>query len=924
MKIKSGAGGGRSGSARGEWIMAGNSTVHKKMMTIALSAVVVFVGIFSLAAIQRLQGNARVINYAGVVRGATQKLIKEELQGTQDDALIGRLDRIIEELLTGEGELGLPRLNDREFQSLMLQMKESWKELKEEISAVRQGEDQEKLFELSQEYFELADRTVTEAEQYSEKNAEIAKLCFFALTLFFFIVACALAWFSSLQKKKQKELLRAEDENREKREQLFKMMQSIQAPMNEISELIYVSDIENYDLLFINEAGRDNFKVEDIRGKKCYKVLQGLDAPCPFCTNSKLKRGENYNWEFTNQLTKRHYILKDRLIDWDGREARMEIAFDTTQAENEKIKLKYALDMENMVVECIRILYQGRDIAKDVNQALMLIGEFLYAERTYIFNIREDMLFNDFEWCRKNVKPQAEMLQGLPVSAINRWLPVFAKQQCVVIEDLEDYRKDSPDEYETLKAQDIKSLVAAPMEKDGVLIGFLGVDNPPVEKIANISAPLQTLCYFLLLAYRRAENEEQLSTLSFHDTLTSFYNRNKYIEDLETLSEQEISVGILYLDINGLKEVNDKLGHCEGDRLLVRAADKMKSVFRKEDCYRVGGDEFVIISQNIAEEKFEEKVAELRTKFEAEDGCRAAIGSRWAGSARNINQIVSDADASMYEDKKLFYRNNRKAGRYRHHSDEVLQLANPKILQSEMDKEQFVVYLQPKISAPDRTAVGAEALIRYLSKDGSLILPGHFLPVLEEAKTISQIDFYVFDLVCTKIKKWLEDGKRNVPVSVNFSHHSLVQPNFLENLKGICQKHGISPTCLEIEITESAEDVETTDMGRLISGLRREGFGVVIDDFGTDYANLSLLSSVEFDVLKLDRSMVRDVAVNRRSQEIIKSIADICRKMDIKLVAEGVEEEEQLEVLNSCGVELVQGYLFSRPIPIEEYENEYL
>lgn len=904
--------------------MTGNNTTQKKMITIVLSVAVAFVGIFSLISIKRLQGNARVINYAGVVRGATQKLIKEELHGTQDDALIARLDHIIDELLTGEGELGLIRLKDEKFQGLMLQMKESYQELKEEIMAVRQGKEDGTLFALSQVYFELADRTVTEAEQYSERNAELVEVCFLALTIFFIAVACVLVWYGSVQKKRQAALQEAEEESRRKQEHLTQMAKEIQAPMDEISELIYVSDLENYELLFINEAGKKTFQVDDIRGKKCYKTLQGLDAPCEFCTNDKLRPGENYDWEITNPLTKRHYMLKDRLIQWDGRPARMEIAFDMTQVEIEKDKLKYALDVENMVMECIRILYQGRELERAVNQVLELIGEFLQAERTYLFNIREERMYNDFEWCRQGVEPQKEILQGLPLSLIKRWMSVFSEQKCVVVKDLEEYRDSSPDEYETLSMQNINSLVAAPMERDGVFVGFLGVDNPPVEKIANISAPLQTLCYFILLAYRRAENEKQLSNMSFHDMLTSFYNRNKYIEDLENLSKRDTSVGILYLDLNGLKEVNDKKGHSEGDSLLIRAAEKMKSVFRKENCYRIGGDEFVIIVLSISSERFETKVEELRRSFECDDECKAAIGSKWADSTLDINQIVTEADANMYEDKKLFYRKNKKASRYRHHSDEVLQLANPMILQAEIDKQQFVVYLQPKISSLDRTAVGAEALIRYMSKDGGLVLPGHFLPVLEEAKTISQIDFYVFDLVCTKIKEWSENGKRSVPVSVNFSRYSLVQPNFLEKLKDICQKHGISPTYLEIEITEHVGDVEGTDMSQLITALRREGFGVAIDDFGTDYANLSLLSAVEFNVLKLDRSVVQDVAENDKTQEIIKSIVEICKKMGITLVAEGIEKEEQLEALSSCGVDLVQGYLFSKPIPIEEYEKEYL
>lgn len=904
--------------------MSGDTVLQKKVFAILLSAALVFLGIFSLLSIERLQGNARVINYAGVVRGATQRLVKKELQGVPDDALILRLDRTIEELITGEGDLGLVRLNDEEFQSLMGQMKESWQVIKAEIMQVRQGADEEQLFELSEEYFELADRTVTEAEIYTEKNAQKVETSFLVFTIIFVIILGLLAWFSAVQNRRQKAIQKAEEENIKKSEHLTRMAEELQVPINEISELIYVSDMENYDLLFVNEAGKRNFGIDDVNGLKCYRALQGREDPCPYCTNHLLKPGENYSWETTNPLTKRHYMLKDRVIEWEGRKARIEIAFDMTRIEEEKQKLKYALDTENMVMECIRTLYQGTDLENDIYKALESVGEYLGGERTYIFTIKDDYVYNDMEWCAPGVEPQREKLQGMPLSIFARWIPVFNRQECLIIEDLEEIRESSPEEYEALAEQGIRSLVVAPMENDGVLVGCLGVDNPPVDKLGNIGSLLQALCYFILLSYRRAENEKMLSHMSFYDTLTSFYNRNRFISDLEVLADEKISLGIVYLDVNGLKEVNDKLGHACGDKILAETADKIRSVFDKADCYRVGGDEFVVIDKKVTEEAFEEKVDSLKKSFRWDNRCKAAIGIEWTSEARNIKEIVANADARMYEDKKEFYRKNQGASHYRHRTDEVLQLADPDVLKEEIGRQQFVVYLQPKISSSDRIAVGAEALIRYQSRDGSLVLPGNFLPILEEAKSISLIDFYVFDFVCSKIKDWMREGKKGVPVSVNFSRYSLVQPSFVERLKGICEKYGISPTCLEIEITESVQEVEGMDISALIIQLRREGFGVIIDDFGTEYANLALLSAVEFDVLKLDKSMVKDIVTNQKVQTIIQSIVAICRTMEIQLVAEGIEEEEQLEALRACGVELVQGYLFSQPIPIEEYEEKYL
>ena len=694
--------------------------------------------------------------------------------------------------------------------------------------------------------------------------------------------------------------------------------------MNEIPELVYVSDLENYDLLLVNTAGRETFHLKDSQGLKCYQALQGRDAPCPFCTNARLNTETPYTWEFTNPLTQRHYLLKDKLIRWKGRLARLEIAFDITETENKKIALQNALDGDKMIMECVQMLYQSEDVDSAINRVLDRVGSFMSADRAYLFAIQGERMANTHEWCAPGVEPQIQNLQDLDIRLLDRWRPSFNRQECVIIEDLEAIRDDSPDEYETLNIQGISSLVAVPLEKDGELTGYIGVDNPPAEKIANISPLLHTLRYFLMTSLRRAEDERQLVLLSYYDTLTGFYNRNRYIRDINRQAQADGSFGIAYLDVNGLKDINDLRGHAFGDKVLVECARRMRETFDGADFYRIGGDEFVIICREWSKEVFEEKVELLRKNFERDSICRAAVGSRWAEGSDDLSQIIADADARMYEDKKEFYRRSPVSRRYRHQSDEVINLSNPEVLADELGKNHFVVYVQPKVSSADRSAVGAEALIRYQSKEGSMVLPGNFLPLLEEAQTISQVDFFVFEFICSKVKEWADREKQAFPVSVNFSRFSLAQSSFVEQLVKLCDKYGISPGLLEIEITESIRNAPEIDLKELIGKLRQAGFTVALDDFGTEYVNLSLLSSVEFDVLKLDKTMVDDMVNNPKAQAIIESIAGICKKMGIRVVAEGIETEEQMSVLRTCGVETAQGYLFSRPIPVEEYEEKYL
>lgn len=898
--------------------------MSKQIVPILLAVALIVSGLLSITAIHGLQGNARVINYAGVVRGATQRLVKQELSGQPNDILVVRLDGILTELSTGEGENELTKLEDDAFQELISQMQEQWTQIKSEILQVRKGAETGRLYQLSEDYFTLADRTVTAAEVYSERQIRRAEQILILLSAVILLLAALLAWYGTVQGKRQKALEEAEKENRVKRENLDRMSEDLRAPMDEISELMYVSDLVTYDLLFLNEAGRKTFGVTELTGKKCYQVLQGKSAPCEFCTTPCLIPGENYTWELTNPVSKRHYMLKDRLVQWEGRSARLEIAFDMTEAEEEKQNLKSMLNTEQVIMECVRILYKEHDLNQSVPRVLEHLGNFLSSGRVYLARLRDDFLYSDFEWCAPGLSSRKAVLQAVPLSSISSWLPVFLRQECIVIENMDVMKEKYPEEYKLFCLQETDSLVVAPIEQEGQICGLLGVDNPPPERVQNITLLLQTLCYFLTLTYRRSENEQQLSQLSYFDTLTSFYNRNRFMKDSEIMSSSDSPVGIVYLDVNGLKDINDTLGHAYGDKILADCAQQMRDIFRDANYYRIGGDEFVIICPGIGKEDFQNNVLVLRRQFEKNPLCKAAVGAQWNLQYQDLQQVIASADAKMYEDKKDFYRRNPKSNRYRHHSDEVLQLSDPNVLQTEICQERFVVYFQPKISSADRTIVGAEALIRYQSRSGSLVLPGNFLPLLEENRTVSRIDFYVFEYACSRLKKWAAQGKQTVPVSVNFSRSSLSQPDFVKKLSGLCQKYGVDKKYLEIELTETAQEDEAVDLKSLIHELRQDGFTVSIDDFGTEFANLSLLSAVEFDVLKLDSSLVEDVGFNLRAQTVVKTIVGICKEMHIEVVAEGIETEDQLTALRACGVELAQGYLFSKPISMEEYENKYL
>lgn len=898
--------------------------MQKKITSVILAIALICSSLLSFVSITQLEGNARVINYTGIVRGSSQRLVIHELNNMEDDQLIAKIDNIVKELLTGEGENDLIRLDSSEYQELMFQVRENWGSLKEEIYSVREGGSRMELSKASEHFFQLADSAVAAAEQYTEHKVLTARIWLSAVTFAFILMAGLFSYYNSKQSRRQKELWEAENENRKKSEYLARLSDSLRAPLDDISELMYVTDTETYDLLFLNEAGRKTFHADSLSGQKCYRVLQGQEAPCDFCTTPFLKEGETYTWEHTNPFTQRHYLLKDRLILWEGRSARLEIAFDTTEVEKEKQQLKFTLEAEKMITDCVRTLYEEREITEAATQVLERLGRFFAAERTCVFSVTDQKISKNFEWCAQKEEHAQPELQDIPLAAIRRWMPSFDRKECIIIENLEDIRESSPIEYSTLKQRSITSMVVAPLQRDGGLVGYLEVDNPPPGKVMNIAPLLQTLCYFLLLAFQHVENQQQLSHLSYFDVLTSFYNRNRYIEDTNALAKADTQVGVVYLDVNGLKDINDRYGHAFGDDVLKQSAGRMREVFEGADFYRIGGDEFVIICPGMDREKFESLVDQLKVRFREDPLLKAAIGSCWSEKSGSLVQVIGDADAKMYEDKKDFYRRNPASNRYRHHSDELLNLTDPDILQEKLEKERFVVYLQPKISSADRTTVGAEALIRYRSQSDALVLPGNFLPMLEQMESISQLDLFVFEYVCSRLKQWREQGREEFPVSVNFSGSSLSMPSFVERLTTICGSYEIAPENLEIEIKAGKKEVEGLDLKALISDIRGAGFAVSIDGFGTECVNMSILSSVEFDMLKLDKSLFGDIVHNPRTRTVVESIVEICRKLGIRVVAEGIETEEQLIATRSCGVELAQGFLFSKPVSIDEYETKFI
>ena len=697
--------------------------------------------------------------------------------------------------------------------------------------------------------------------------------------------------------------------------------------LNEISELVYVSDPETYELLFVNQTGCQTLHLENYKHKKCYEVLQGKTSPCEFCTNDRLCDDNFYTWEFTNPSIGRHFLLKDKIIQWRGKTARMEIAFDITELELQKQELKNMLDVQTLITNCVRMLYAVDDLDQTINAVLTQIGEFLVSDRAYVFEIKDELMNNTHEWTAPGISPQLEKLQQLDLSLISDWLPFFEKNDCIIIDDVEQLQKTNPAAYATLHAQEITSLIAAPIFLDNKLAGYIGIDNYDSEKIKNSSYLLLSMSIFLSYAIRHRNHVDMLHRLSYHDLLTNALNRNAFMDVLSQFRPgQYASAGIIYIDINGMKEINDFYGHHQGDKILITTVAKVFNLFKPDELFRIGGDEFVIITYDLTETDFYEKFNLLRNIFCEKTNLPFSIatGSCWVKSPSDLNSLLQQADSAMYTDKKKFYYGKEKTSRYRHNLDDILNLANYSALQEALTAGQFCIYFQPKISLDTEEFIGSEALIRYINQAGEIIAPNNFIPILEEARLIKMLDLYVFEEVCKQINIWKERKMRVKPVSINLSRSTLSYHFLADQLLALITKHNIDISLLELEVTETAEVDNQLVFSQALEKLKEYGFSISIDDFGVRNASLSLFTTINFDILKLDRSLVKTLAQNQKARILIRSLAVICSDLGIKLIAEGVETLEQLDILKELRCNEVQGYLFSKPLPLNDFENKYL
>lgn len=433
------------------------------------------------------------------------------------------------------------------------------------------------------------------------------------------------------------------------------------------------------------------------------------------------------------------------------------------------------------------------------------------------------------------------------------------------------------------------------------------------------------------------QSQEKLDHLAHHDPLTDLPNRLLLLERLthaiSRAERQKIHLAVIFFDLDRFKQINDNLGHSHGDLLLQLVSKRLSQTIRSDDTLaRIGGDEFILLLEGV---KKTEAVAHTAQKmlllFEKtfnleghEVTISASLGvAIYPEDGNDPTSLLRNADAAMYRAKKTG-RNN-----YQFYTQDVTQntlrrLAMENSLRGALDRNELYLLYQPQVDMRSKRVVGVECLLRWQSEKFGLVYPTQFIPIAEESGLIHGIGKWVLNEVCWRGKQWLDDGYDIGRVSVNISKIQLNRGNLLEEVTQALKHSVLPPEFLELEVTEDfiMEDPEYAISQ--LSSLHDIGVVLSIDDFGAGYSSLSHLKRLPVDRLKIDRSFVRDISETANNMLIIDAVIAIGRSMAVSVIAEGVETAGQAEFLTTHGCIEGQGYLFSKPVISNDYENQFL
>lgn len=422
---------------------------------------------------------------------------------------------------------------------------------------------------------------------------------------------------------------------------------------------------------------------------------------------------------------------------------------------------------------------------------------------------------------------------------------------------------------------------------------------------------------------------EELKYVKEYSTLTGIYNKKRFFEETRRVLDRnpKEQFAFLRIDIEKFRLVNSFYGIQEGNKLLQFLASYIENVLEPYPCKAFGHLEADIFGICVPYERkqdlidFVEELAKQLRNYPLEFDLVPACGIYLIVDKKiSINDMYDMASLAAQHCK-----GNCMSG-YAFYSDSMsVTIIKEQVLVNSMrnalESGQFVPYIQPKYNLDKSRMDGGEVLVRWIDPKRGMIAPNEFIPVFERNGFIVKLDYFVWESTCKLLRRWMDEGRSPRPLSVNISRVSLYNPHLVDQICELTERYGIPRELLQLELTESAYTQNQAAIRELMAKFREKGFTVLMDDFGSGYSSLNVLKDIVVDILKIDMKFLSDVEVKKRSEDILASVVEMSKKLNMPVIAEGVEKEEQVQFLKSIGCDYVQGYYFGKPMPVDDYEK---
>lgn len=592
---------------------------------------------------------------------------------------------------------------------------------------------------------------------------------------------------------------------------------------------------------------------------------------------------------------------------------------------------KFASQISSKFVTVSRL-----NVEEKMDELLKSVGQFFDIDYVSFHIRKEEYNFiepeNSILW---NNEDQDQIVHR-STSYSPEWVRQFGKNSIIHITNREKLPREAETIRQELEKKGIQSLLSVPIMVHNAAVGRLTLESRKLDNGWNTNwmSLLEIVTNIMADALVKVSAENTIHFMAYFDSLTGLPNRLLFDERVKrAISEAKIhdnSLAIVFLDLDSFKDVNDTLGHEAGDLLIQKVTNQLSRCVNSSDTVsRFGGDEFLIMLHPISDPKEAvstvDKIMRLFHKSfmlrEQEVFVTASAGlALYPGDGEDTETLIKSADTAMYEAKSKG--KNQYALCTNEMKDKLqMRLRLMSSLFYALGKNELSVIYQPQVCLKTDHVVSVEALLRWRHTELGAISPGVFIELAEQTGLINQIGEWVLKTACTQLKKWLNMGIPAIRVAVNLSVVQLRNPSLVKQVEKVLDETGIDPELLELEITESATIKDFEYIVHVLNDLKALGVSLSIDDFGTKYSSLGRLKKMPVDRLKMDMQFVQDIGHSRKGTGITKAIINLAKNLDLQLIAEGVENQVQLEFLRTWDCDLVQGYYYYRPMSASDIER---